>query len=69
MSLEVHGAASGQGQGDSGVWLPDAMETMMDERFEMQCRQELDRVERLSKASGQSTEFVTGFHLVYSLVC
>lgn len=45
MSLEVHGVACGDA---SGVQL-DAMETMMDERIVMQCRQELDRVERMSK--------------------
>ena len=40
MSLEVHGV------GTDGV---DAMETMMDERLDMQCRQELDRVGRMNK--------------------
>ncbi len=41
MSVEVHGV------GSDGV---DAMETMMDERLDMQCRQELDCVGRMNKA-------------------
>ncbi len=50
MSLEVHGV------GSDGV---DAMETMMDERLDMQCRQELDRVGRMNKV--RSTPLATSY--------
>ncbi len=47
MSLEVRGISSGSGVEPEG----DVMEIMMNQRFGMQCRQELERVEQMNKAS------------------